>query len=112
MLVRELCAGDDLAIVASDGLWDVIGPGEACAIAAGAGDAARAARALSEAALRKGSGDNVSVVVVDLRCRRAEQLQLRRNCGERTAARLRRAHGRAAAARASARAGGRPRMRP
>ena len=63
-----MAPGDDLAIVASDGLWDVATPGEACAIALHAGDAQRAARALCEAALARGSGDNVSVVVVDLRC--------------------------------------------
>ena len=49
--MRELVAGDDLAIVASDGLWDALSPSEACAIALRAGDARAAARALADAAL-------------------------------------------------------------
>jgi hypothetical protein len=65
--VRELVAGDDLAIVASDGLWDALSPSEACAIALRAGDARAAARALADAALQRGSPDNVSVAVLDLR---------------------------------------------
>lgn len=71
--------GDQLLILASDGLWDVVSNQEACTLAMrcmqkarekGACDtnAARlTATVLTRAAIDRGSRDNVTVVVVDLR---------------------------------------------
>jgi len=62
-------------VLACDGLWDWITPSTAARVldeaapAAAAGEApglAAAARALVQAALDRGSDDNVSVVVVDV----------------------------------------------
>ena len=64
---QELRPGDDFLVVATDGLWDVMSTSEVCTVALQAGDARSAARALSDAAIARGSEDNVSVVVVDLR---------------------------------------------
>mmetsp|Transcript_29666 Transcript_29666/g.82884 ORF Transcript_29666/g.82884 Transcript_29666/m.82884 type:complete len:367 (+) Transcript_29666:181-1281(+) len=77
-------AEDELLILASDGLWDMLSNQEACTIAkqtlvkAGAEarrspkDAAQcAATRLVKAALNRGSADNISVIVVDLRQQRA-----------------------------------------
>lgn len=70
---------DQFLILASDGLWDVLGDGEACNLThrcfqrakergAGPETAPRvAASVLLRAALDRGSADNITVVVVDLR---------------------------------------------
>jgi len=74
---------DDLLILASDGLWDVLTNQEATAIARAAlevaesrGGAARASRvgavrkaasALTRAALERGSRDNVTSLCINLR---------------------------------------------
>ena len=68
---------DEFIVVASDGLWDVMGNAAACAIVRGempeGGGGAetawcvRAAARLAKAALDLGCGDNTSVVVVSLR---------------------------------------------
>eukprot|EP00897_Mesotaenium_endlicherianum_P010457 jgi/Mesen1/943/ME000118S00130 len=83
---------DECMILASDGLWDVISSQEACefvlkvfqqksaesqqeqaagadagAAPAGGSPSSVAASALTKLALTRGSGDNISVVVVDLR---------------------------------------------
>jgi protein phosphatase 1L len=59
-----------LLVLASDGVWDVLSNDTAASVAAGAagaaGDAAAAARALAGEALRRGTADNVSVIVVRL----------------------------------------------
>ncbi len=72
-------ADDKLLILASDGLWDVLSSADVCAMALrkfegelGCGGSVRgalrkAASALAKAALDKGSRDNVTVLVVDLR---------------------------------------------
>jgi serine/threonine protein phosphatase PrpC len=65
---HELRPGDDFAVVATDGLWDVLTTSEVCTLALQAGEAKKAARDLTEAAIRKGAEDNVSVIVIDLRC--------------------------------------------
>lgn len=65
---------DDCLILASDGLWDVVSNQDACTIArrclAATREAQSAASALAHAAHEKGSGDNISVVVVDLKNRK------------------------------------------
>ncbi|KAH7293123.1 hypothetical protein KP509_28G012900 [Ceratopteris richardii] len=62
---------DECLILASDGLWDVISNRDACLIArrclAAKKDAQFAATALVQEAHEKGSSDNISVVVIDLR---------------------------------------------
>jgi len=72
-------AEDEFLILGSDGLWDVLGDREACDLTqrcfqraeerrAGPETASRvAASVLMRAALDRGSGDNITVVVVDLR---------------------------------------------
>lgn len=73
---------DEFLILASDGLWDVISSEAACQVvrkclngqirrvSRGVGNQSRAAEAaalLAELAMAKGSRDNTSVIVVDLR---------------------------------------------
>ncbi len=58
---------DDLAIIACDGLWDVFTSEEALATARIADDPEEAARLLRETALVRGSTDNITVIVLDLR---------------------------------------------
>jgi len=70
--------GDELLVMASDGLWDVISNQEACALAkkcllrarqkgSSRENAARvAATVLTRAAVDRGSRDNVTVLVIDL----------------------------------------------
>lgn len=74
--VREqlVSPADELLILGCDGLWDVMDAEEAWRIAQSAGkknrewtDLAAAARALVQGALDRASGDNVSVVVVQIK---------------------------------------------
>jgi protein phosphatase 2C len=70
---------DQLLILASDGLWDVVDSQDACTIALckfeaelAAGDSTKqalrkAASKLTKTALTRGSRDNITVVCVDLR---------------------------------------------
>lgn len=70
--------GDELLVLASDGLWDVMNNEEACALAkkclmrarqkgSSRGSASRvAATVLTRAAVDRGSRDNVTVLVIDL----------------------------------------------
>ncbi|MCO5573566.1 hypothetical protein L7F22_027337 [Adiantum nelumboides] len=62
---------DEFLILASDGLWDVVSNQDACSIArrclAANREAQRAASALAQKAHDRGSSDNISVVVIDLR---------------------------------------------
>lgn len=72
---------DEFLILASDGLWDVISNELACRVArrclegrlrkssgcTRGGRAAEAAAVLAELAMARGSYDNISVIVVDLR---------------------------------------------
>lgn len=75
-------ADDTLIIIATDGLWDVVSDQEACTLAmkcldraqqkgATEADAARlTATVLIRAAMDRGSRDNITVVVIDLRTSR------------------------------------------
>ena len=73
---------DEFLVLASDGLWDVISNEVACQVvkrcldgrmrrnsleAENESRAARAAAVLAELAMARGSKDNTSVIVVDLR---------------------------------------------
>lgn len=58
---------DDLAIIASDGLWDVLTSDEAVTLAHRAGGPEEAARILKDAAGERGSTDNITVIVLDLK---------------------------------------------
>lgn len=81
---------DELLLLASDGLWDVLSNQEACTLAkrclrrarqrgASRQSAARiAATVLTRAAVDRGSRDNVTVVVVDLSTATAEADSLNR----------------------------------
>jgi len=63
----ELTNQDELLILASDGLWDVMSNQEAVDIAIGQQDLGVACDMLVEAALSKGSNDNVSALIVNVR---------------------------------------------
>jgi len=78
VVCRSLSAADEVLILGCDGVWDVLDADEAWAAVkkagrerSGAWDYGKAAEALANAALKAGSGDNVSVVVVGLRVRKA-----------------------------------------
>ncbi|KAL6758030.1 protein phosphatase 2C catalytic subunit [Haematococcus lacustris] len=59
-----LTSEDEFLIMASDGLWDVLGNADAVALIRAIPDAEKAAKRLSDEAIAKGSLDNVSCVVV------------------------------------------------
>ncbi|XP_022737422.1 probable protein phosphatase 2C 51 [Durio zibethinus] len=80
--VRQLMNRDEFLILASDGLWDVISNEDACRVVrrclngqirrkslniVNENRAAEAAAVLVELAIARGSNDNISVIVVDLR---------------------------------------------
>ncbi|WIA35807.1 hypothetical protein OEZ86_004194 [Tetradesmus obliquus] len=79
VLMVERSREDEVLVMASDGLWDVIGNQEAADMAvhslqaaeasghSGVAAAKRAATSLTKAALERGTRDNVTVLVVDLR---------------------------------------------
>lgn len=85
MRVSELTNGDEFLILASDGLWDVVSNEVACGVVRqclnsqmtkrksslefvdGNRRAEAAAAMLVELAIARGSQDNISVIVVDLR---------------------------------------------
>jgi serine/threonine protein phosphatase PrpC len=58
---------DELAIIASDGMWDVITSDEAVTLAYRAGEPEEAARFLQATATERGSTDNITVIVLDLK---------------------------------------------
>jgi serine/threonine protein phosphatase PrpC len=58
---------NDVAVIACDGLWDVLTSEEAAAIARNATGPGDAARLLEAAAMERGSTDNITVIVLDLR---------------------------------------------
>jgi protein phosphatase 1L len=67
VLERRLEQSDFFLILASDGLWDVFTNGEACEwVLQRNGSPDQAAQALVEEAYRRGSSDNITVVVVFL----------------------------------------------
>jgi len=58
---------NDIAIIACDGLWDVLTSEEAVAIARDAAGPSEAARLLQARAMEQGSMDNITVIVLDLK---------------------------------------------
>jgi len=58
---------NDYAVVACDGLWDVMSPEEVITVVRYTTDPVRAAQDLSQRALDQGSTDNITVIVLDLR---------------------------------------------
>jgi protein phosphatase 1L len=64
---RTLMEGDDYLVLASDGIWDVLSNQIVAEIVARAGGCRAAATAVTEEALRRGSMDNVTAVVISLR---------------------------------------------
>ena len=65
---HELEEGDEFVLLASDGLWDVMSNAEAaCILKAAPPNCKDASQTLVRAALRMGSMDNVSAMVVDVR---------------------------------------------
>lgn len=58
---------NDVAILACDGIWDVLTSEEAVAAARAAADPGEAAEQLKTRALEQGSTDNITVIVIDLR---------------------------------------------
>jgi protein phosphatase len=63
-LVREPIETGDVFVLCSDGLWDVVPRADIAAVAAESRLAHEAADRLVELALRRGSADNVTCVVV------------------------------------------------
>jgi serine/threonine protein phosphatase PrpC len=59
--------GNDMAIIACDGLWDVLTSEEATAIVRGAAGPSEAAKLLETGAMERGSADNITVIVLDLK---------------------------------------------
>jgi serine/threonine protein phosphatase PrpC len=55
-----------ILVMACDGLWDVIGDQEALDIASSEEDPSQAAIKLRDTAYNRGSGDNISVVVIQI----------------------------------------------
>ena len=58
---------NDFAVVACDGVWDVLTPKDVIGVARDVGDAQPAAERIVAKALGAGSNDNVTVIVLDLR---------------------------------------------
>lgn len=58
---------NDYAVLACDGVWDVLMPDEVIQIARASIDPRRAAEEISKQALNHGSTDNITVIVLDLR---------------------------------------------
>lgn len=82
VIVRERSELDEFLIIASDGLWDVISNEFACEVArrclrrqikrkvleeVNGSRAAEAATLLTELAIARGSKDNISIIVVELK---------------------------------------------
>ena len=58
---------NDYAVLACDGVWDVLMPDEVMLIVRAAIDPGRASEEISRKALDHGSTDNITVIVLDLR---------------------------------------------
>jgi protein phosphatase 1L len=58
---------NDFVVVACDGVWDVLKPGEVIGVVRDAGDPQLAAERIVAKALSAGSSDNVTVIVLDIR---------------------------------------------
>ncbi len=61
---EQLTPDDELLILASDGLWDVVSNQEAVNLVREVADAEKAAKRLTEEALQRGSNDNISCIIV------------------------------------------------
>eukprot|EP00808_Paulinella_micropora_P018718 g22036.t1 len=70
VISHELMDGDNFLILATDGVWDVLTNEQAYSVVESCGDDVRlAARKITEMAYNRGSQDNITTVVVDLRGR-------------------------------------------
>lgn len=58
---------NEIAVIACDGIWDVVTNQEALALARGAASPNEAALSLQKLALERGSMDNITVIVLDLK---------------------------------------------
>lgn len=58
---------NDVAVIACDGVWDVLKPGQVIELARKERDPQKAAEAIVARALEEGSADNITAVVLDLR---------------------------------------------
>jgi len=70
IISRDLAATDEFIIMASDGLWDVISSQDAVNMVRGTDYAQSphlSASRLVESAYQRGSMDNITVIVIDLR---------------------------------------------
>jgi protein phosphatase 1L len=63
---------NDVAVIACDGVWDVMTTEEAVGLARTADDPEQGAAQIVRRALERGSTDNVTVIVLDLRAHTAE----------------------------------------
>jgi len=65
---RKIQEGDQFLILATDGVWDVLSSQEACEVVlTSGGDVREAARKLTTTAFNRGSLDNITSLVIDLR---------------------------------------------
>ncbi|EKX33147.1 hypothetical protein GUITHDRAFT_156143 [Guillardia theta CCMP2712] len=64
---KKLEPGDDFLVMATDGLWDVMTNVQVATIISGEKNAQAAAKKLTAEALKLGSMDNITALVVDLR---------------------------------------------
>lgn len=64
---RSIKDGDEYLILASDGVWDVLSSQAAVDVVCSAKDVHEAARRLTETAYKRGSMDNITSLVIDLR---------------------------------------------
>jgi len=67
VVMRVLQPGDEFIILASDGIWDVLSNEAAVKCAGKFGDSRKMSKALVEEAMRKGSNDNITALVIDVR---------------------------------------------
>ena len=67
IVVHERSADDRYAVIATDGLWDVIRPEELGELLSSCTSAQACAEVLTEESLIRGTMDNVTTLVVDLK---------------------------------------------
>ena len=65
--LRRLQAGDELLILASDGVWDVLSSQQAVDVVMGCADVRQAAILLTNTAYQRNSQDNITTMIIDLR---------------------------------------------
>jgi len=72
---RKIQDEDQFLILASDGVWDVLTCQEACDVAASCcDDLKEAAKKLTDTAYRRGSMDNITSIVIDLRYYKSREI--------------------------------------